>query len=297
MIFNVLINSKNGFFEDLYKEAFMEHQTYFNYPIEADANVCNNTDMLVINCAGVVDALCGVNNTSVRRDYYLMYITEGKMHIRIGSSETLISEGEMLIIAPGTSYHYHTEAECRINYLWIHFSGSDAGELPGRFGIELNRIYNTGVHHIFNDYWKRLFAEFVRNDAFFDTVSACILTEILASFSRFVYEPSDKKNFAKSVTYIHQNYSKNINIASLAQIENLSEPHYRTCFRKIYNMSPVEYITDVRIHEAARLLESTEKKLSEIAKLCGYEDVYYFIRVFTSIMGISPGRYRKNEYL
>lgn len=271
---------------------FLKKQTYYNYPFESDANICNNISDLAVNCAGVVDKTVDVDHRSVRRDYYLMYVTEGKMNIEFSKNSCTISEGQLLIIEPGTTYHYCLAGESRVNYLWIHFTGKNAGGCLEKFKLETNRIYTPGVHHCFNEYWTRLFEEFVRCDEYFDDVSAAIFTEITAALSRFIYAQPDKKDFVKSVTYIHQNFGSPLSVGTLAAMESLSEPHYRACFRRSMGMSPVEYITDVRIRAAVRLLESTDKKLSEISKLCGYNDVYYFIRTFKKKTGVTPGKYR-----
>jgi AraC-like DNA-binding protein len=143
--------------------------------------------------------------------------------------------------------------------------------------------------------WQRMFAEFVRNDKYFATVTEGIFKGILAAFSRYIHSSPDRRSFVRSVTYIHSHYTEPITVAQLADMENMSEPHYRVCFRKTMGMSPVEYMTDVRIRTSVQLLEETDKKLAEIAQLCGYSDMYYFIRVFKNKTGVTPGRYRGNR--
>ncbi|MBQ7900545.1 MAG: helix-turn-helix domain-containing protein [Clostridia bacterium] len=270
----------------------MKKQTYYIGAFESDANRCDESVDIAVNCAGVVDETVDVDHRSVRRDYYLMYVVEGAMHIELDGICDRISAGQLLIIQPGVLYHYCLDCDSRVNYMWIHFTGKNLPAMLSSLRLESNRIYNAGLHHSMELHWTRLFGEFVRNDEYFSMVSNSILTEILAAFSRYIHTPSDKKNFVKSITYIHQNYSEAITVGALAEMENLSEPHYRACFRRSVGMSPMEYITDVRMRAAVQLLESTEKKLAEISQLCGYNDVYYFIRAFKRKTGVTPGKYR-----
>ena len=270
----------------------MKRQAYYNYPLESDANICRDDIDIAVNCIGVVDETMDVKNRSVRRDYYLIYVAKGRMNIEFADDKSEMSEGDFIIISPGRHYHYYLEGDNRVNYLWLHFTGRCAKDAVSRFRIPLDKVCRVGVHHSINDMWKSMFAEFVRNDEYFSDVSAGIFTGVLAAFSRYIHSSPRSRNFVKSVTYIHQNYSNQISVAELAELENMSESHYRACFRKSMGMSPVDYVTDVRIRSAAQLLEDTDKKLNEIARLCGYNDTYYFIRVFKLKTGVTPGRYR-----
>ena len=270
----------------------MKRQVYYNYPFESDANVCRDDVDVAINCIGVVDETVDVDTRSVRRDYYLIYVTVGHMIIDFDDSSAALTAGDMMVISPGKHYHNYLDGDNRVNYLWMHFTGRGASKIVNEFDIPVNKVCHAGVHHSFNEMWQRMFAEFVRNDKYFAPVTEGILKTILAAFSRYIHSSSNRRSFVRSVTYIHSHYSEVITVAQLADMEHMSEPHYRVCFRKTMGMSPVEYMTEVRIRSAVQLLEDTDKKLEEISRLCGYNDMYYFIRVFKKKTGVTPGRYR-----
>lgn len=81
----------------------------------------------------------------------------------------------------------------------------------------------------------------------------------------------------------------------LASICSLSEAQLRRKFKEYLNMSPVEYLTMVRIQKAYELLNSTNYPMTEIALRVGYQDVSSFNRNFKKIMGVSPYQYKKNN--
>jgi transcriptional regulator GlxA family with amidase domain len=64
-------------------------------------------------------------------------------------------------------------------------------------------------------------------------------------------------------------------------------------FRATYGVTPIEYLTSVRINLAQRLLIHTDLTLEAIADQMGWSSGYYFSTVFTKHTGISPGRYRR----
>ena len=273
----------------------MKHQTYFNTKYEYEANICNTTDELCVNCAGSVSVSRRVHTRCSRHDYYIMYMTEGNMLVRLDNTETTIAEGQLLIIKPETEYEYISDENKPINYLWIHFSGKRAGELISEYGLEVNEVQNVGVHSRLADSWCRMFYEFIMNDRFFKENSICILKEILAAFSRYKNDKSRSRRVLKSIIYIHEHYSEDLTVEQLAEMEGLSRAHYRTCFREAAGVSPKEYIIDRRIEAACAILEEQDRSIQETAQLVGYSDVYYFGRIFKKKMGISPGKYRKNN--
>lgn len=273
----------------------MKTQTYHNAPFERMANVCDMTKELCINCVGAVDDSVGFSSRSVRNDYYMMYILKGSMNIEFDEFKGVISAGDLLIMRPGTEYIYYAEKGDGINYLWLHFTGSNAEKMIQNVSVPLNNICCCGQIGSMVEYWKKMFHEFVLNDKYFTQMTTTLFTEILTVFSRRINDFNEKNRLLKSVLYIHENYRKKINVSFLASMENLSESHYRTVFARLFGESPIEYITARRIEAAEYMLENSDKKLTEISTLVGYNDVYYFGRQFKRKLGISPGKYRKNR--
>jgi YesN/AraC family two-component response regulator len=58
-------------------------------------------------------------------------------------------------------------------------------------------------------------------------------------------------------------------------------------------MSPIDYFIKLKIHYACQLLSQSDMKIKEIADKTGYDDPYYFSRLFKQVMGKSPKEYRK----
>ena len=94
-----------------------------------------------------------------------------------------------------------------------------------------------------------------------------------------------------SIEYIENNYDKKISIQTLASIAGISQSHYRRKFKQAYGVAPNEYINKLRIEKAKDMLKSNMFTQSEIANLCGFENVYYFSRVFKKFTKIPPGSY------
>jgi transcriptional regulator GlxA family with amidase domain len=98
-----------------------------------------------------------------------------------------------------------------------------------------------------------------------------------------------------SIMFINQNYNKNISIPDLAKLENLSVSRYNSLFNALTGLSPVQYITNMRLSSACDLLTSTDLPVKQIAIMVGYADSHFFSRIFHSKIGVSPAAYRKNK--
>lgn len=274
----------------------MNFQTYYNTPVETMSDICDMTKDLCINCVGSVDDSISFNSCYIRNDYYMMYVINGQMNIKFDAFDGVISSGNLLILRPGTEVVYSSEIGSGINYLWLHFTGRKAENMVLEALLPINQISNCGHIGSIVECWKRMCNEFVINDRFFEQSSASIFNEILIGFSRRINDSNNKRRLLKSSLYIHENYHKKIDIAFLASLENLSQSHYRALFSKVFGESPMDYIISRRIEAAIYFLENSDKKLSEIASLVGYNDVYYFGRQFKRKTGLSPGRYRRYNH-
>ena len=84
-----------------------------------------------------------------------------------------------------------------------------------------------------------------------------------------------------------------LGIPDLAASIGVSETYFRRCFEKYMNISPLAYLTGIRIERACELLQSGFYTVAETAAQCGFHDVKYFSTVFQKKMGVSPSLYKK----
>lgn len=93
--------------------------------------------------------------------------------------------------------------------------------------------------------------------------------------------------------YVQRNYDKDLTVEFIASLFNINRNYCSTVFRQKKGTTLVNYIHEVRIGHARELLEKTDKKLYQISRSVGYENVKYFFRVFKKYTRLSPEQYRK----
>ena len=94
------------------------------------------------------------------------------------------------------------------------------------------------------------------------------------------------------MSYIDEHYhNQDLSVAQIGDIFQLNPSYMGSVFKKVNDISILQYITNVRMEASKRLLESNQYKISEIAEQVGYSDVFYFSKRFKKSYGYSPKDY------
>ena len=93
--------------------------------------------------------------------------------------------------------------------------------------------------------------------------------------------------------YIQQNYRSNISLDNIADYAMLSKSTVLNYFRKYLHTTPINYLINYRLNEAAVLLRKTEKKIITVSNETGFNNVDYFCKLFKKHYHLTPTEYRK----
>jgi transcriptional regulator GlxA family with amidase domain len=94
------------------------------------------------------------------------------------------------------------------------------------------------------------------------------------------------------VAYMSQHLNRPLQVATLAARVSISPSHFFALFKRRIGLAPMDYFTRLRMERAGQLLESTSLSVKEVAAELGYDDPFYFSRVFKSINQLAPSDYR-----
>lgn len=93
--------------------------------------------------------------------------------------------------------------------------------------------------------------------------------------------------------YLETEYASRIRLADLARRLRLSIPHFCVRFKQLFGVAPIDYLIRQRLHRAAYLLQDANLSVKEAAGHVGYEDLFYFSKLFKKHYGLSPRAYRQ----
>lgn len=100
---------------------------------------------------------------------------------------------------------------------------------------------------------------------------------------------------AEAKRFIHENYMNNIGLNEVAEHLNLSPKYFSNFFKKNTGVNFSDYVTQIRMTVAKKLLKETNYKIYEIANLVGYENAFYFSKIFKKNFGVTPKEFIKNQ--
>lgn len=108
--------------------------------------------------------------------------------------------------------------------------------------------------------------------------------------------PTVEGPIAKAHELIIKRFSEpGLSVSSIAAEVGMSDSKLSTEFKKVYRMTPLEYITRSRMHRARRLLRTTDMPVKDIALECGYYDISGFNRRFKAYTGMTPQQYKQSS--
>jgi len=101
----------------------------------------------------------------------------------------------------------------------------------------------------------------------------------------------------KAINHINRNLSGHLTNDELAWKVQMAPNSFARLFKQQTGNTPQEFIREKRVEHASKLLYHTDQSIKQISVECGFNDRYYFTRVFNRIMGVPPARYRKSFML
>lgn len=125
------------------------------------------------------------------------------------------------------------------------------------------------------------------------------VTALLCNIFAQLYEEYEQRRgnhsplLARALQFIGAHYTQSgLTVDQIARHVGICPVYLRKIFREEMNLSPKQYLTSLRLHYAASLLDSGYYTVTEVAKRAGFEDEKYFSTVFRQAMGVSPSRYQ-----
>lgn len=232
--------------------------------------------------------------------FILIYCTVGNGEIRLNETTYAVPANHFFIIPAGIPHAYHSDEQNPWSIYWIHFSGLKSGNYA-RFACQPLAIERGKTSRITDRI--DLFSEIFRNlDRGFsietlEYVNLC-LPHLLASFTylsqfRLIKESGEKDPVAQSINFMLEQLTKKLKLDEIAAETGLSASHFSRLFVNRTGHSPIDYFIQLKVQRSCRLLDNPGWTIADVSREMGFDDQFYFSRVFRKVMGMSPGEYRK----
>lgn len=217
----------------------------------------------------------------------IMYYLSGKGYMATQNGNIFFEKGSIIIVPPKT----------------MHGSVSEDGFVNISISSDFSHLFMftepTKLQE--NEFGEgRLLASLIFKNRYGNEDYLSALCRAYANYllQSVTCEAPIKQCIINIIKVIAEKYSdSNFNVTSLLNESGYAEDYIRMEFKRFTQLSPIQFLTKIRIEHAEKLLDIYGKSLSlnEIAKACGFDDVIYFSKKFKRYTGVSPSAYRKNH--
>lgn len=244
--------------------------------------------------------LCGFEECSkgygfgpASREYYLLhYVVRGKGSFTIKDRVYNLKKGNIFVIRPNEITYYEADKNDPWKYIWIGFQCSyESNVLRQATFLNEDILYSQAAEYIFK--------EMLDASKINQTKELFLTSKLYELFSLLIEE---KKNIAeqdfpeiyvmKAESFILANYMNDITVEGISKFLGINRVYFSGIFKRAKGKSPKQYIVDVRLEKAAKLILSSNLTPSEVAKSTGYKDIFNFSKMFKKKFGVAPLYYK-----
>ncbi|MGM0214497.1 hypothetical protein IGI42_002049 [Enterococcus sp. AZ109] len=247
--------------------------------------------------------------------FEIMIILAGTQHTDFDSRTYDFHAGDILLIPPGISHENSCVSTEGMRYFCVHFDMDDPGiqqNLLMYCPIQLRKdnIQFVKIEKILATYVELLahtnfsLQEKLLVEKLLIELVICLLD--YAAYEQEKIEASDnsslilaksiadtiQKNFRTFTEYPLEENRSLLSMGTIAEAMNISESTMLKVFKRVYSVSPKQYLDQLRYNESKFLLHQPTLSISEIAEVVGYQNLAHFSRQFKRWSSMSPKEYR-----
>ncbi|MDO9152713.1 MAG: AraC family transcriptional regulator [Paludibacter sp.] len=237
------------------------------------------------------------------KQYILIYCIEGVGWFEIDSIRQKVLPDHFFILPKGKAHAYGSNPKNPWTIYWMHFDGEKAGffsedlDKPTRVSPEKDSRIEERLN-MFEEIFSTLKNGYSKNNLDYSISSLFHFLGSLKFLGAYRESLSAKQNERDvaddAIHFMRENIHKRLTLKEISDYVGFSTSHFSSLFQKKTGYSPLNYISQLKIQQACHYLDFSNMKVNQISMMIGYEDPFYFSRIFTKTMGISPTEYRSN---
>ncbi len=238
----------------------------------------------------------------VLSEYQIVYIPNGKGILEIRDAEPIMIEGgTIFLLYPDMWHRFKPVLETGWEEFWVGFNGHYVEYLMRQdcFNPQ-NPVLKVGFNSEMLNIFTRLIDTTKHENHVFSPMASCFVIQLLglvnASALMAGKIKTRQEQIIQAIRYkIHEQWDANLDFEKIAADNNITYDWFRKAFKQITGVAPNQYLLNIKIEKAAQMLRETTLTHSEIAAETGFENEFYFSRIFKNKMNCTASIYRKKE--
>lgn len=232
-------------------------------------------------------------------DYQWVYSTHGKGLLIIHGEEYIISENTGFLIFPNVPYEYRPIYEP-----WktkeFSFNGHCVSSMLEILEINESKIFKISNYQLLENLFNDIYISIQAESHIRGLKCSADLYRFLVEIKNFTDTDLTRHLNAKMhilepvISFIGENYLLTPSIEEMAALINVSIYQLNYLFKKIYNITPSEYVIRLKLRKAKEMLiDSDDLLIKDIAQEIGYKNTSYFCAVFKEHEGMTPAEFKR----
>lgn len=286
-------------------ETFIEHKKHnsnvisLNIPNRYNFNLfsfVNNTNFIVKEI-GWEKRLPSSSFGPVRRNYYILhFVVSGKGIYKVNNLVYELSKGDVFVVPPGVITYYQADELDPCEYYWVAFSAPENSSILKEIKIITRKtlvirpaMFNSIINKI-----KYLI------DLGISTPNLELICQgyVYLMFANLISNKNDVKlneDIAlKAKEYMDKNFETPITVEDVKNYVNYDRTYLFRKFKTKYNISPKEYLLNLRMEKASKLLKQNIP-IQNVVTSCGFSDYQTFFVLFKKRFNLTPSQYKKQH--
>lgn len=210
-----------------------------------------------------------------------------------------LKPGDVIIHSPEDIVYHRATEDMQEGFVndWIHLSSDCMDSLLKETQLPCSVLIRTHNPLFIRNALLDIDLEFAQHRPFYQLHISNFLESTILSIARFYkcqfqeYSAYSEMLYALRQRLLHE-YSDKWTIERMAGLLNLSASYFSIQYRKMFNISPIEDLIEIRIQAAKHYLKNTGRSIHEIAVECGFQNEYYFSKTFKKRVGLAPTAFR-----
>ncbi len=236
----------------------------------------------------------------------IVYVEHGVAYYTVDTKRIEVLAGQILIIDPGTIISVSTKNTMPTTYWVLRATNFQFPNAKPNGLLASGKYYSLLEIESYIPFVISMFQFFKNGYEHGITQSFDAYQYGLASLLTLLYEKLQQKSTDERIThtrpdpllqnmirYIDKQFASPITLQSMAEQFNASSSYISHTFSQVFGISPINHVIDKRICHAKWMLISTLYPVEKIAENVGYNNNYYFQKLFAQRIGCSPADYRK----
>ncbi|NIB44620.1 AraC family transcriptional regulator [Pseudomaricurvus alkylphenolicus] len=230
----------------------------------------------------------------------MIYCTSGRGTLMLEGKTYRIRSGDLILLPEGLSHSYSSHSRYPWSIYWIHYEGQLCEEFHRHLDTS-GPVQAIGMQPRLISDFEELFR--LRHSGYnlASFVHGCHqLQQIMSHLALLVRQRRSQTgkqiDLDAARAYMNEHLHGQLNLDSLAAHSKLSKYHFSKRFKALTGHSPIQFFINLKMQHACYLLDSSTQSVKQVAASLGYDDAYYFSRLFKKVIGLSPDQYRKSKH-